>query len=148
MDEANSQLIPTASDPAEHSAAVAVDAIPHDLPHEAADLLETFGAIELDHADGHFIAAGFGDELAIIAAEIGFAGAGADAGILFHSLNEGLEIARRDVEVEIELADVIEVTWIDGFVAGVEGVDDAGADGAAAMVFAAGDFCVGELCRV
>jgi hypothetical protein len=41
---------------------VAVDGVPHDLAHEAADLLETGHAVELGHADAHLVAAIFADE--------------------------------------------------------------------------------------
>src|SRR4029453_6499975 len=50
-----------------------------------------------------------------------------------------------DVQIEVELADVIEIIGIDGFIAGVEGIDDAGPDGTLAAIFATDDFDVGEL---
>src|SRR5579862_6548798 len=42
--------------PTEHAAAMTVDSIPHDLAHEPTDFLEAFDAIELSHADRHFVA--------------------------------------------------------------------------------------------
>src|SRR3954465_14779929 len=60
--EPDRRIVPAHRDPAEHAAAMAVDAVPHQLAHESANLLEATRAIKLDHADRHFIAALFADE--------------------------------------------------------------------------------------
>src|SRR5262245_36377882 len=68
--EAQFGVGPTDGDPAVHAAAVAVDAVPHQHLHKPTDLLEAFGAIELDHADGVLVAALFGDEVLLRADRI------------------------------------------------------------------------------
>ena len=65
------------------------------------------------------------DELAALL-DVGLAAAGGHARLGLHALHQDLEIARRQAQVEIELADVLVVVRIDGLVAGVEGLDDAG----------------------
>src|SRR4051812_16266505 len=56
MHEADRFEIDALGDPAEHARAVAVDAVPHHLAHEAADLLEAGDPIEFGHADRHLVA--------------------------------------------------------------------------------------------
>ncbi len=125
-----------------------VDTIPHHLPHEAANLLEAFGAIELDHADGHFIATGFADEISLAVFEVWLSGAGANAGIPLQSFHECFEITRGDVQVEIEFADVFEIAGVDRFVAGVEGINHSRANRAPTAIGAADDSDVREFLRV
>ena len=107
-----------------------VDAVPHDLAHEAAELLEAIAAIELGRADRGFVAVALADELAV-GVDVGLAAAGGDARVGLHALHQVLEVARRQDQVEVELAEVVVVVGVDGLVAGVERLDDAGADGAA-----------------
>src|SRR5215470_13476974 len=57
MDETERLDINALGDPAEHSTTMTVDAVPHDLAHEAADLFETGNAVELGHADRHLVPA-------------------------------------------------------------------------------------------
>ena len=67
MNEANGFEIDALGDPAEHAGAVAVDAVPHHLTHEAADFLEAVDPIEFGHADRHLVAADLGHQLAGLA---------------------------------------------------------------------------------
>src|SRR5207249_1900216 len=57
MFEIDLRIVPADRDPSVHPAAVAVDAVPHQLAHEPTDLPKAFGAIELHHADRRLIAA-------------------------------------------------------------------------------------------
>src|SRR5262249_41282266 len=57
VNEAQRLDIHTFSDPAQHAGAMAVDAIPHDLPDEASDLFEAGYPIELSHSDRHLVPA-------------------------------------------------------------------------------------------
>ena len=61
--------------PAEHAAAVAVDAVPHQLADEPADLLEAARAVKLHHADGVLVAALLADVLAVAFDEVRLAAA-------------------------------------------------------------------------
>jgi len=55
VDEAEGLEIDALGDPAEHASAVAIDAIPHDLADEAADLLEAGNPVKLGHAYRHLV---------------------------------------------------------------------------------------------
>lgn len=61
MLEAQLGRVQAADDPAFFPGLVTVDPVPHDLADEAADILEAGGAIELRHADRHFVAAALRD---------------------------------------------------------------------------------------
>src|SRR5690606_10307004 len=100
--------------PAEHPRPVAVDPVPHHLPDEAADLAKTRDPVELRHAHGHLVAAGLRHELsADRVVEPGLAGAGPEARIRLHALHQALEIAIRELEIDVELADVVVVLEAD-----------------------------------
>ena len=121
-------FVPGDRDPAELPRLVAVDRVPHHVADEAADVLEAGPAVELRHADRHLVAPPFGDEPPA-AADIGLARAGADAGIGLHALDKALEVARGQVEIEIELAQIGEVGQPHGIEAGIECLDHARSDG-------------------
>jgi hypothetical protein len=70
----------------------------------------------------------------VLDVEVGLPRAGADARLGLHLLHQRLEVRRRQLEVEIELADVVELRGIDRLVAGVEGLDHAAAELAVAAV--------------
>src|SRR4030088_1573087 len=98
MNEADGLEIDTLSDPAEHTGPVAVDAVPHDLVHEAADLLEAGDPIELGHADRHLVATDLRHQRAALwMDEPGLAGSGPDPRITLHPLHQQLEVADREV---------------------------------------------------
>jgi len=126
---------------------MAIDAVPHEFSDEAADLLEAFGPIKLAHANGGFIAALFGNLLAILHV-IGLTAARADARIGLHLGHQFLEIVRRHVQIEIHFRDIVEVIWIDGVIPGVEGVDHAAAQLAIAAIGAGEDADPGILVGV
>ena len=142
--EAQFRLVPTYCDPPEHPAAMAVDPVPHQHPYEAPDLLEAFGPIKLDHTHRVLIAAHLADEPAGITDEVRLAAACADTRISFHPLQEDLEVPLWQIEIEVQLADVIEFTWINAVVTRVEGVDDPASELAIATVGPAHDANVGE----
>ena len=64
VDEPQALVVHALRDPAQHSAAVAVDAVPHHLSHEPADLAEARDPVELRHAHGHLVAAHLGNQRA------------------------------------------------------------------------------------
>ena len=135
MNEANGLEVDALGDPAEHARAVAVDAVPHHLAHEAADFLEARDPIELGHADRHLVAADLGHQRAVLRMhEPRLARRRADARIALHPLHQDFEVADRQVEIHVELAEVVEVLEVDLVQARIEGFDDAGADLAAATV--------------
>src|SRR5438067_2892277 len=112
---------------------MAVDAVPHHLPHEAADLAKAAHAIELRHPHGHLVAAHFGYPLPRAGMnEPGLARAGAQPRFALHALHEQLEVARGHLEIHVELADIVEVVEVERGQATVEGLDHARADGALA----------------
>src|SRR5690606_39726663 len=62
MDDAEVGLVHGSRDPPVETAHVAVDAVPAHLAHEAADLPEARGPIELDRADGVLVTRALGNE--------------------------------------------------------------------------------------
>ena len=94
MHETEVRLVPAAGGPTMHPAAMAIDAVPHHLAHEAADPLETGDAIELDHAKRRVVAMTFVDQLPAFL-DIRLAATARDAAISRHALHQNLEIARR-----------------------------------------------------
>ena len=101
-------LIAASSDPAEHSATVAIDPVPHDLANESTNLLETLDSIEFRHANGVFIPAHLADKLSP-KSHVRLSRTSPEARIRLHLVHQDLEVARWDLEVEIELADKIEI---------------------------------------
>src|SRR5271165_4578608 len=80
VDEADGLEIDALGDPAEHAGPVAVDAVPHHLAHEAADLLEAGDPVELGHADRHLVPADLRHQRAALRVdEPRLAGGGPDA---------------------------------------------------------------------
>ena len=124
VDEAEGLEIDALGDPAEHSGAVAVDAIPHDLAHEAADLLEAGNPVELGHAYRHLVPTDFWHQRAALwMNEPGFARGGPNASITLHPLDEQLEVPDRQIKVHVQLAHIIEILEAHRFQAGVECLD-------------------------
>ena len=65
MDETKIRLILARCHPAEHSTPMAVDAVPHDLANEPADLIEAFDPVELGHTHGVLVPAHLAHQLSI-----------------------------------------------------------------------------------
>jgi hypothetical protein len=105
MLEAEVGIVPAHRDPAELAGLVAVDRVPHDLADEAADLLEALPAVELRHPGRHLVAPPLGDEHAG-PPHVGLAGTGPDPGVRLHPRDQPRKIAGRQVEVEVELAEI------------------------------------------
>ena len=91
---------------------MAIDRVPHHLAREPADFGETFPAVELGHADRHFIAAALAD-LAPAGGEVRLAAATSKLGIGFHPPDQLAEIAVRQIQVEVQLAEIVEVLEVD-----------------------------------
>ncbi len=137
MDEAEGLEIDTFGNPPEHAGPVAVDAVPHHLAHDAADLQETADAIELGHPDRHFVPADFGRQrTALRVDEPRLAGGGPDARIALHPLHQQLEVANRQVQIRIQLAEIVEVPQAYRFQASIESRDHAGPHLSAAAICA------------
>ena len=135
MNEADRFEIDALGDPAEHAGAMTVDAVPHHLAHEAADLLEAGDPVELGHADRHLVAADFRHQCAASRVdEPRLARCRSDPRIAFHPLHQHFEVANRQVEIHVQLADIVEVLKLHTIESCIESLDDAGADLAAAAI--------------
>src|SRR5271165_2992546 len=89
VDEADGLEIDALGDPAKHAGPVAVDAVPHHLAHEAANLLEAGDAIELGHPHRHLVSTDFRHERAALRVkEPRLAGGSPNARIALHPLHE------------------------------------------------------------
>ena len=140
VDEPQSLVVHALRHPAQHAAAVAVDAVPHHLPHEAADLPEAGHPVELGHAHRHLVAAHLRDQRAVCGVhEVRLSRGGAEPGLGLHPLHEPLEVARRQVEVQVELAEVVESAEVHGLETGVERLHHARPHAPPAAVVAADD---------
>src|SRR5262245_46910516 len=138
--EAQLGVVPAACDPATHAASMAVDAVPHDLANEATDLLEALAPVQLDHARRHLVADCLADERAARSGvEPGLAAARAEPWVAGHPGDQVLEVGGRQLEVEVELAHVVEFTRVDRRIARVERFDHARPDVAGAAVLPAHD---------
>src|SRR6266704_395492 len=114
---------------------MAIDAVPHDLAHEPANLAEAGHTIEFGHAHRHLVSTDLWDEGAAPRMdEPRLAGGGPDARVALHSLHQQLEIASGEIEIHVQLAQVVEVLQTHGFQARVEGLDHAGPDLSAAAI--------------
>jgi hypothetical protein len=121
VDEAEGLEINALGKPAEHTGAVTVDAVPHDLAHEAADLLKAGDSIELGHAHRHLVAADLRHKrTAVRMDEVGLAGSGSDPRIALHPLHQQLEVADRELQIHVQLTDIVEVLQPHRLQAGVE----------------------------
>src|SRR4029077_8049367 len=98
-----------------------------------ANLTKALGAVELHHSDRILVATLLADELAV-QLHIWLAATGADARLGLHAAHKLLEIARRQFQVEIELADVFELLGIDRGKSLVERLDHAAAQLAIAAI--------------
>src|SRR5690606_9284423 len=128
MHEAHLRIVDRLRDPPVHAAEVPVDAIPGHLAHEASDLAEALHAVELRGADGVLVARALlpqppiGLALEALAAEV------TEVSVRLHPLHRPLEVARAELEVAVELADVIALVEVHAREAIVERLDHAGAD--------------------
>src|SRR5262252_6598480 len=96
VDETDGLEIDALGDPAEHATPMAVDAVPHDLAHEAADLLEAGDPVELGHAHRHLVPTDLRHQRATLRVdEPRLAGGGPEARIALHPLHQHLEVADR-----------------------------------------------------
>lgn len=132
VDEPQHFVIVGFRDPAFHAALVTVDSVPHHFANETTDFLEAFRAIQLCHSNGHLIAAPLRNQLTRKClrcirwtGKIGLAAAGSYPRIRVHPMNENLEIAGRKVEIEVEFANVGEITRVDRLISLVESIDHA-----------------------
>jgi hypothetical protein len=107
-------VIPADGRPAKLPRLVTVDGIPHDLTYETTNRLKTGYTVEFRHAHRHLVAAPLGHE-APVHAHIGLARSRADARVFGHPRDQDLEIPGRQVQIEIELAEIIEVFQVDRF---------------------------------
>src|SRR5688572_28507047 len=124
--DAEIRIVPAPRDPAEHAAAMAVDPVPHDLANEAADLQKARDPVDLGRSDRSLVPADLASEGAIARPVVRLAAARAQARIRLHSAHERLEIARWQLEVQVQLAEVVELGRVNRLVARVEGFHDAG----------------------
>ena len=76
--------------------------------------------------------------------EPGLAGGGPDPRIALHPLHQQLEVADRQVQIHVQLAQVVEVLQAHRLQAGVEGLDDARAHLPAAAIGAPHHAQVGQ----
>src|SRR5208282_3635034 len=126
VDEAERIEIDALGDPPEHAGPVAVNAVPHDLAHEAADLLKAGYPIKLGHAHRHLVPTDFRHQRAALRVdEPRLAGGGPDARIALHPLHQRLEVADWQVQIHVQLAQIVEVLQAHRLQSGVEGLDDA-----------------------
>src|SRR5262249_24468966 len=125
MEKAEGRSVDALGDPAQHATAMAVDPVPHDLTDEPTDLAKARSPLELRHPHGHLVAADLGNERAGSRVhEVGLAGSSAEAGRRLHALGQELEIARGQIEIHVELAEVVEVVERDRLQSCVERLDD------------------------
>src|SRR6185437_10839800 len=110
-----------------HAAQMAVDSVPHDLSDEAANLLESIRSVELGHSKRGIVAVALVDQAPSLM-DIRFSAASGYVRIRVHPLHQDFEVAGRQEEIQIELANEIEGARIDGLISGIEGVYDAGPD--------------------
>ena len=106
---------------------MAVDPVPHEFSDEAANLLETIGPIKLDHSDRVFVAAHL-HHPAAVPGVVRLTAGRADARIGLHADHQVLEIGGGEVEIEVELADVVELVRIDRVIPRVKRLDHATAE--------------------
>ena len=85
------------------------------------------------------MATGLADKTAAPPAIVQLSTARSQARLPLHAPHEQLEVARGDLEVEVELAKVIERRRVDGVVPGIEGLDDPRADTSPPAIVAAQD---------
>src|SRR5205085_12437038 len=113
--------------------------VPHDFPDEPTDLQEALRPIELGGSDGDLVTAALADEVAEAPAVVWLSTAASQSRIALHALHEDLEVAGRQLEIEVELAEIVELPGVDGLVAGVEGFDHARAHASPPSILASDD---------
>src|ERR687891_2009521 len=129
MDDAERFVVDAFHDPPEHPRAMAVDAVPHHLFDKPADLAEAGLSIKLGHADRHLVTAHFWYEgTGARMHEPRLSGCRAEAWLGLHPPNKAFEIRGWQHQIEIQLADVLEIGRRDARVADIESFDDARAD--------------------
>src|SRR5690606_14417969 len=88
--------------PAQHPAAVAVDAVPHDLANKPPDPPEACHAVQLALPAGEIVLVAFGNQPAADA-NPGLAAGGAQGWVGLKFLEQALEISGAELEVAVEL---------------------------------------------
>src|SRR5216683_3638850 len=154
-------IVPGHGDPSELAAAMAVDAVPHQLAHEPADLAEAGRAVELGHPDRVLVPRLLRDEIREIRQrephfrvglpepdEVRLARASPYPRVALHPVHQAREVAGREVEIEVNLSDLLECSRIDRVVAAVERIDHASAQLALAAIRAAQHADPGKSCGV
>src|SRR5690242_19090572 len=106
MDKTQIRVVPAASDPSVHPAAMTIDAIPHHLADKSADRLEARHAIEFGHSKRGVIAMSLID-LPPALIDVGLPAASRNSWIRGHPGHQNLKIAGRQTEIEIEFAKVL-----------------------------------------
>ena len=128
---------------------MAIDAVPHHLADESPDLPEAGDPVELGRPHRHLVANGLRDQRPSLGVrEPGLPGGRPQARLDLHSRHEQLEVARREVEVGIELAHIVELVELDRLEPAVEGFDDPGPYVAPPAVAVPHDAQVGEPGRI
>src|SRR5262245_7762079 len=115
-----------------------VDAVPHHFTHETTDLPEAVHAVEFARSHRVLVADLLGDEARGVrqwkrhgvirragSEEVGLAGARPDARLHLHAIYQRGEVARWQIQIEVELANVVECLRGDGFESSVERFDHA-----------------------
>src|SRR5579862_780976 len=103
MDKTQVRVIPAARDPSVHPATMTIDAIPHDLADKSADGLEARHPIEFGHSKRSVIAMSFIDPPPMLI-DVRLPAASRDSWIRRHPGHQNLEVAGRQMEVEVEFA--------------------------------------------
>src|SRR5262245_33735768 len=99
-----------------------VDAVPHDLAYEAADLLETGDTIEFGHTHRHLVTTDLLDQIAALRVdEPRLAGSGADTRIGLHALHQHLKVASWQVQIHVQFAEVVKVLQAHRLQSSIEG---------------------------
>src|SRR5262245_27634146 len=127
MDKTQFRLIPAARNPPIHPAAMTVNPIPHHLEHKPTNSLQTRNPVELGHAKRHVVTVPLLNQASIFL-DVGFAAASRDARIGGHLFNEYFEVARRQAQIEVQLAQIVIIVGTYGVVSSVKCFNDARAD--------------------
>jgi hypothetical protein len=114
---------------------MAIDPIPHDLANETTDVAVTGRPVEFRHPHGHLVPADLRSQGAGRGMkEVGPPRRCSQSRVGLHARDEELEVAGWKVEVDVELADLLENVEVHGLEARIERVDDTGAHAATSTV--------------
>src|SRR4030095_7563252 len=149
VEEPKARFIPAPGKPPAHPAAMTINAVPHYLRDETTDLFKTLPPVELCHANGHLIAALLAEVLpGVRLHEVGLAAAGAEPRLGFHAPQEGFEVPRWKLDVQIELAQVFIIDVLSSRIAGIKSFHDSWPHAAPAAVLAADHLDGVMSCRI